>query len=171
MELYSLNHMTQEEVRGELNRLIDTGELDNAGRHVSFAWVRGATEGLERIQDDWSFSRATPEEVEVIAPIYEWAVSAGETDPWPNPSEADWWVKIRTLAPDLPPRAVFRGGRFAALRRPGKQQEIAEKWMLWSVRGEAERQQRALPTRVTTASHQASLQVGGTAIADMYDED
>ena len=37
-----------------------------------------------------------------MAPVYEWAVSDKEVDPWPNPVEADWWVRLRTLAPDLP---------------------------------------------------------------------
>ena len=78
------------------------GRLDNGGRHVSLTKVCTAVAGTERVQCDWSFAKATPEEVQPIAPVYEWAVSDKEVDPWPNPVEADWWVRLRTLAPDLP---------------------------------------------------------------------
>ena len=95
-------HLSQQEVTDEINHRIDAGELDNGGRHVSLAWVRTAVAGTERVLCDWSFAKATPEEAGLIAPVYEWAVSDKEVDPWPNPVEADWWVKLRTLAPDLP---------------------------------------------------------------------
>ena len=166
--LYVLDHLTQHQVEAELNRLIDAGELDNGGRHVSHAWVRTVTEGQGRIDDDWDFTKATPKAVKVIAPIYEWAVSVGDEHPWPNPIEADWWIKVRTLAPDMPHEHVFRIGRYAALRPTAEQKRIARTLLLWSVRGKAELERRKARRRVRVTRLSDQLHVGGTAIADMY---
>jgi hypothetical protein len=155
--------MTQEEVTDELNRMIASGKVDNDGRSVSYAWVRTVTQGKKRSGEDWSFVLGTPEECEVVAHVYAWALASGQPDPWPTVAEADWWVKIvRVLPKGINEKYVFRMGRFAAASDTATQERIAHELMRASVL----RPGGSLPSRVERPRDVP--QVGGTAIADMY---
>jgi hypothetical protein len=116
-QLYEVDGLTPSAIQGQLEKKIKGSiPIDTIK-----SWVRGLVRGSGKSGEShapWDFSKATPEERLLVAPVFTFFKENGfKTAPeaWPSQGVADWVVRLRQLRDQPDFSDLHRTARYLAM--------------------------------------------------------